>query len=405
MRAFRPPPRIFMEGARPLAPILFALTRKYSEQFNRGYHGWARIKGNAGNCRSPKSEGERKQTPVALLISPPCSSVPFAFGCLRFAPAVVSTALIRLMACSSRAMDCKANLRSGHCRASSRKVSILVALSLSLTVVSSPATEKSFQVLTLPASGEIQRADLWYAKSPPKPRAILVLCPGANGNGLSWIRQREWQEFADHENVALVGLHFESPGELLGHCQGYYQASKGSGELLLRGLRQIYRKDIPVLLFGFSGGAHFITRFIEWKPERILAWVAGGAGALETPTRQKVNPPGIMACGENDPRLGGALSFFKQGRAADKPWLWIEMPGAGHNLTPEFEDFSRRYFSTLLRPDTTKGVWVDIDGTNELSASAAAAEPSLSGWIPDRSLLYPWRHSHIPASKILSENR
>ncbi len=275
---------------------------------------------------------------------------------------------------------------------------------LSVTAIAL-AAERPLQVLRLPAAGDVLRADLWYAKAPAHPRAVLVLCPGANGNGRSWITQRRWREFAARENLALVGIHFESDSELLSHCQGYYQASKGSGDLLLVGLHQIYGKDLPVLLFGFSGGAHFITRFIAWKPERVLAWAAAGAGVLDVPSSQQVNPPGIMACGESDSRLGGALGFFKQGRAAGKPWLWVEMPKAGHNLTPEFEDFARQYFSFFLRPGDADGLWVDIDGTNELSASAAAAEPSLSGWIPSRSLLKPWRQCHIAASKFHSTNR
>lgn len=294
---------------------------------------------------------------------------------------------------------------TSHPRTPSLFVAWLLGILLFFGSHGAEASENSFLVLQMPPSEAMNRADIWYAKPPPNPRGVLVLCPGANGNGLSLIRQRAWREFASREKLVLVGIHFESPGELLSNCQGYYQASKGSGDLLTAGLRKICGRDLPVLLCGFSGGAHFITRFIEWKPERVLAWVAGGAGVLETPTRQKASPPGIMACGENDPRLGGALSFFKQGRAADKPWLWIEMPGAGHNLTPEFEEFSRRYFSTLLQPDSTQGLWVDIDRTTEISASAAAAEPSLNGWIPDRSLLYPWRQAHISASKILSVNR
>lgn len=288
------------------------------------------------------------------------------------------------------------------------RLSLLGALFCGMGLVlpcrKSDASENRFRVLKMSTGGEINRADIWYVKPPPNPRAVLVLCPGCNGNGLPLIRQKPWLEFAARENLALAGIHFESPVELLSQCQGYYQVSKGSGDLLLEGVRKIYGKNLPILLFGFSGGAHFITRFIAWKPERVTGWAAGGAGVLEPPPLQESSPPGVMACGENDSRLGGALGFFKQGRAAGKPWLWVEMPKVGHSLTPEFEEFVRNYFSAVLQRRNNGGMWVDIDQMHELAPKEALAQPSLSGWIPDRSLLQAWRRCHASPTEILSKH-
>lgn len=189
----------------------------------------------------------------------------------------------------------------------------------------------------------------------------------------------------------MIGLQFESPIALLEKCGGYYQASQGSGRVLLEGIRKAFKKDLPILIYGFSGGAHFTTRFVVWKPVAVAGWCALGAGVLDHPLPSQSNPPGIMACGEDDPRLGGALMFFKQGRAVGEPWLWIQVPNTGHTMTAALDNFVRAYFDALLKPPADVGIWVDIDSMNKISKAEAQAIPSLSGWLPDQSLLESWQ--------------
>ncbi len=266
-------------------------------------------------------------------------------------------------------------------------------LGLLLCIICSSACAE-IETLSMKPAADITLADVCYFKAAESPKAVLVLCPGANGNGLGLIRQKAWQDFANRENLGLMGIHFESPIDLLCQCQGYYQASKGSGEILLESIRKIYGRDLPILLYGFSGGAHFTTRFIAWKPESILGWCAQGAGVLDEPVPAKRNPPGIMACGADDSRLGGALVFFKQGRAAKKPWLWIEIPKTGHATSANLEVFVRSYFASLLHPSLKASIWVDIDLMKEISEDEANQTPSLSGWLPDRNLFNSWQQFH-----------
>lgn len=244
--------------------------------------------------------------------------------------------------------------------------------------------------LEMKPATDMTRAEVFYLPVAGKPKAILVLCPGCNENGLEMIKQQAWQDFARKENLGLMGIYFQSPISLLSVCQGYYQASKGSGKILLDSVRSIYGRNLPVLIYGFSGGAHFTTRFIAWKPDRILGWCALGAGVLDEPVQAKSSPPGIMACGADDHRLGGAMIFFKQGRVARKPWLWIEIPETGHAMSSRFDRFVRSYFASLLHRSSDPDAWVDIDLMKEISQEEALRNPSLSAWLPDRSLLRPW---------------
>jgi len=258
-----------------------------------------------------------------------------------------------------------------------------------LCFVCSSAYAEIGTLVTKPAT-DMERADVSYLKPLGIPKAVLILCPGCNGDGKGMVQQREWQDFANREHLGLMGIHFESPGDLLDMCQGYYQASKGSGKVLLKSIRSIYGRELPILIYGFSGGAHFTTRFIAWSPDRILGWCALGAGVLDQPVPARSNPPGIMACGENDSRLGGALVFFKQGRAAQKPWLWIEVPKTGHATSTNLDNFIRSYFKSLLHHASGTGAWVDIDLMKEISREEAQRTPSLSGWLPDRDLFKSW---------------
>jgi len=264
---------------------------------------------------------------------------------------------------------------------------------------------KGLEVIHMESSANIIRADLFFLKPTSQSKAVLILSPGCNGSGEGLVRSPAWQEFVRSNNLGLVGLSFASPEKAIHDGTGYYYASKGSGDKLLEGIRKIYGKDLPLLLYGFSGGAHFTSRFEEWAPSRVIAWCADSAGWWDEPKTSGISPPGIVACGENDPRYGASLSYFKQGRAAGKPWLWVSLPKLGHQASPALEEFVRKYFEAILaRTPTlnssalspTNGIWVDIDTKKVLSLLEAEALPSESGWIPSQALVDDWRKIHEP---------
>ncbi|HRJ71549.1 MAG TPA: hypothetical protein PLS03_04955 [Terrimicrobiaceae bacterium] len=245
-----------------------------------------------------------------------------------------------------------------------------------------------------PAHG-MDRAELRYVPPASPPRAVLVLCPGVNGDGGSLIQQKAWRTFAQSHRLGLVGLSFASPQHLLSGGTGYYHASQGSGDLLLEGIRTIYRCDPPLLLYGISGGAHFTSRFTEWKPRRVASWCAYAAGWWDVPRASTDSPPGIVACGEDDPRYGATLIYFKQGRAAKKPWLWVSVPKTGHTASPALEDFVREYFSQILSAAGSPAVIVDID-RETLVPAAEDLPASLTAVLPSCDLLDSWKKIHEP---------
>jgi len=242
--------------------------------------------------------------------------------------------------------------------------------------------------IALTPSHEMTRADLWVAETTDHPVAILVLCPGMNGSPEAMIRDKTWQDFAQQNHLALVGISFASKPADLKAERGYTFVDRGSGNLLLSALRVEFKQDLPLLLCGFSSGAYFTELFVAWKPQRVLAWSAHATGRYEN--EPGIWPPGIVSCGEEDyARYGAALMHFKKGRAAGSKLLWVGLPKYAHAWPVALQAFIRQYFVAILFQN--KGAWVDIDTGNALSESETMAKPAISAWLPGISLLQPWK--------------
>ncbi|MDQ8209823.1 hypothetical protein QEH52_20050, partial [Coraliomargarita sp. SDUM461003] len=163
-------------------------------------------------------------------------------------------------------------------------------------------------------------------------RAVLVLCPGMNGDGAFFLKESSWMDFAEDNRLGVIALAFKSRSEqMYGEArEGYYWPEQGSGKALLDAVRTTYGRDLPILIYGFSGGAQFTSRFVEWVPERVIAWAAYSAQFWDSPQISEANPPGIVACGEHDGgRWYPSFSYFYQGRQQHKPWVWVSLPRTG----------------------------------------------------------------------------
>lgn len=93
-----------------------------------------------------------------------------------------------------------------------------------------------FFELSLPITKDLTRAKLLYFSYNFNPEGILILASGYNSDG-TIIKKKEWIDFAKENKLILVGLSFASNVEDLQNDKGYYYVSKGSGTLLLDGLR------------------------------------------------------------------------------------------------------------------------------------------------------------------------
>ena len=250
--------------------------------------------------------------------------------------------------------------------------------------------------LSLPSIPDLTRTDIYYIQPDYVPVACLVMCPGINGNGRGYLTQPELQAFARHYKVALVGLSFASDEDLLGDNKGYYTASLGAGPLLLRAIDEHISPGIPVLLYGFSGGAHFVSSFEEAYPERVMAWCAYTAAWWEDPKDKESKPPGIVACGKlDDQRFQPSFEYFQNGRKLGKPWSWIALDGTSHAETDALNQFVRAYFGGILNKVSDTGGWYDLTTKQKLSGDDLK-QPNNAVWLPDNKVGELWSNLHKP---------
>jgi hypothetical protein len=266
----------------------------------------------------------------------------------------------------------------------------------------------SVRKLSFPPPAEMVRADLYTWCAVKQPLAVLVLCPGFNGNGEWLLRRPEWQEFSRANQLALCAISFASPEKEVRALHGYFHASRGSGKLLLSGIRLSFGRDLPILIHGFSGGARFAISFVGGNPERVLSWCAYSACWWEDPQAPSTAcPPGIVACGEEDSsNYGTSTTYFAKGRAAGLPWTWVSIGQTGHAWSEPLDCFVRVYFKVFLdhlhgsdnihQAIGSTNTWYDVDTKEEISAATASAQPVLASWLPDKSLSSLWSSLHCP---------
>ncbi|GHC11537.1 hypothetical protein [Cerasicoccus arenae] len=231
---------------------------------------------------------------------------------------------------------------------------------------------------------------------------VLVLCPGMNGDGSHFLAEKPWMDFADQHNLGVIALKFSSDSELMygPERQGYYWPEQGSGDALLQAIEENFGVDQNIVIYGFSGGAHFTSRFVEWVPERVLVWSAYSAQFWDSPKSNDKSPPGIVACGEFDGgRWFPSYAYFYEGREMGKPWTWVSIAETGHFRKGPFEKFVREYFGAVLSGKHEKEwpVFIDIDTEEQATGSYSDfTQPELLTWLPTEDFVAKWRQVHHP---------
>ena len=223
-----------------------------------------------------------------------------------------------------------------------------------------------------------------------RPNGALIVAPGLNGDGREAFSDVKWRNFAKENGLFLVGVSFASVVDDLQSGHGYYYPEQGSGSVLLNGLRAFNCENVPLFLYGFSGGAHFVSRFVQWHPQNVRAWCAYAAAWWSMPIGDAALPPGIVACGSDDFRVAASRNYFHAGRERGAQWLWAEMPGVGHVRSRRLECFFRSYTRVLLVEGMNEGLWINVLSGRRETMAFCAKYPCAMGWLPDKSLYRQW---------------
>ncbi|HRJ73495.1 MAG TPA: hypothetical protein PLS03_14820 [Terrimicrobiaceae bacterium] len=255
-------------------------------------------------------------------------------------------------------------------------------------------THAEIRTYKLDVRSEISVAEISIEGGVKHPLAALILCPGQNGSSKGLLEQRTWREFARRERLVLVGIHFQSSEEDLKSDRGYYVASRGSGALLEEGLAKAGLGNLPLLLYGFSGGAHFARSYASYRPDRVKAFCAYSF-AWSSPPAADLGCPALIVCGEEDgTRYGSTLEYFQSGRNAGKPWTWVSLKETPHRPHAGLDDFVRAYFSAILA-ETPKSE-VRVDNMSERVMTNRADSDVATSVLPSEALLEAWKEIHHP---------
>lgn len=271
---------------------------------------------------------------------------------------------------------------------------MIMAVATGVLLMTNRATASDPTTYSFPVKGEISHAEVFIRVGVEKPRAVLVLCPGQNESGEPLVSSRVWQEYADRNGLALVSLYFHSSNEDLLAGKGYFLPERGSGEILDKALRMSSLDELPLFLYGFSGGAHFARNYANWNPGKVAAFCAYSF-AWWRPIAEKLKCPALIVCGQEDgTRYAAALTYFQMGRKKGLEWVWVSLGGQMHRPSAALDEFVREYFACLLEKQMAKPVMVN-NVTKKIAKENSWKDVSASV-LPCGDLLPSWRELHHP---------
>jgi poly(3-hydroxybutyrate) depolymerase len=265
---------------------------------------------------------------------------------------------------------------------------------------------------SVPPANNYDKAEfrLWLPEGLASVRAIVVITPGANGDGRPQVGYVRWQAFAVKNKVALVGCRFTDKPHDQGFIEEYVNVSRGSGKALETALSAFAERSkhpelatAPLLLWGMSAGGAFNYEFVAWKPERVAAFVVNKAGTSYSGllSREARNVPGMLFIGgkDMDSRISAITGLFDMNRRAGALWALANEPGAAHEVGRSlevarmfFEDVLSARVAAALQPMSEKNGFVaDLKTKTFRPAGASAPVDHLTSWLPTKRVARAWQ--------------
>jgi predicted esterase len=184
-----------------------------------------------------------------------------------------------------------------------------------------------------------------------RPRAILIIIPGSNGDGRNI--SNEWKAFAEAEKVMVIGTCFKSAAEK------NYETNLEMARVLDEGVKQILKqaeinnKDIPWLITGYSAGGNVLLTKAVDKPNQMLALAvsksAGFAKLHVGEFQATYDIPTIFYLGGKDPIFKERpINRYWDGRKNKALWTMVLDKEGGHEEPEKAHRLYREYFSAML---------------------------------------------------------
>lgn len=243
------------------------------------------------------------------------------------------------------------------------------------------------------ASSRVAEFRLWVAENPGATTRLLILVPGRNGDSRAWVEDPAWQAFARSRNCGLLGCRMQG--------DYYYVAGGWSGALLLKAVEELAvlsskdeLKDAGFALFGHSAGGQFACSFVDWRPERVLAFVAckGNFKEWNLDARKRA-VPGLWIIGQKDSGtiFEDMTGSFCEGRRLGAPWALAVEPNGGHAIGPARE-LTIAFLGAVLSEPPGNAPWIGDLRTHEITpASGRSPDFRINAWLPNQTFAEAWK--------------
>lgn len=233
---------------------------------------------------------------------------------------------------------------------------------------------------------------LWVPDNIDGLKAILILLSSYNSNGLGLAHSKDWQEYAEKENLSLLSVHLKSTPT----GNSYTDASGGSGAALLKAVEAITNKhnikrinSLPFLSRGYSAGGSFSFSFSVFLEDRTIAF-ANIRGQMNILSITNTSTPGLVIMGENDlgQRNHNILNSVLSNRGEGALWCYAIEPVVDHfGELVESDILIKQFFSGALKRRLAE------DGSNQLQSIMES-----SGWLGDNITKEAFPYSEYPSS-------
>lgn len=255
-----------------------------------------------------------------------------------------------------------------------------------------------------PGAYETANFRLWHPNPKTPTRAMLVLVPGANGDGRGMANDPNWQDLAERHQMGIVACHFSGGG--------YQDPAAGTGDALDDAIDELAEaigqkdlSDLPLVMWGHSAGGQFNFNYVQWKPKRVLTFVVN-KGAYYTDRREKKSRsvPGLFFIGMKDSelRIKNISSIYFEGRKRGALWGLTREPNEGHGVGQSLR-LARMYYEDiiplrlpkgsedLVELDSEEGWLGHIEEKTVESSSTANWSDKETAWLPNERLAKAWR--------------
>ncbi|WP_188504000.1 alpha/beta hydrolase family protein [Parapedobacter pyrenivorans] len=250
---------------------------------------------------------------------------------------------------------------------------------------------------------------------------------GMEGRGVATAYDVQYQAFAKKWRLAVVGpdLYYESG------CHDWKNPESGSGPSLLKALEQVGKasnypelRDAPWLLWGHSGGGHWVLGMMKDYPERILAAFCYSPAfdpQWAYPDEALKIPVMIRHAGANDSNSPDgkcwetAVNTFHKLRSAGGLASIAHTPYQNHNYSfvrymaiPFYSSvLAKRLpmgksvsFTAMRDIDETTGWLGDTLLTNTYKYAEYTSTPMALSWLPDSMVAAKWKEYVITGTVV-----